>query len=150
MFQKSQCFDHQSIIKYQRKVTAFTGYRCNIFTPRTTFLWKIFYHRLFYLKKAKYQFCLRFFAFLKASAKCENFRLFREILLQSVSQKNAKFSPKEMRKCREKNSERWLDSSNSLYQTFIKVKEEKLLLSHKKTLNIELSEQRILQFCLRN
>ena len=41
---------------------------------------------------------------------------------------------------------RKLEKSNSLHQTFIKVKEEKLLIWYNKTTNVVLSEQRITQF----
>ena len=72
-----------------------------------------------------------------------------------LEKKNAKFSRKNKTKISrtdrnlkrycgrtDRNLNRYLEKSNSLHQTFIEVKEEKLLIWHNKTSNIEVSEQR--------
>ena len=85
------------------------------------------------------------------------FDLFRQILLQSVSRKNANNSQKIMQIQRKKMQkfceqmrkfcEKYRIFKNMCkIQTFIKVKEEKLFIWHNKTSNIELWEQRIPQF----
>ena len=81
-------------------------------------------------------------------------RDFHEIENEKISRKDAKISRKNYAKISWK---KWKLCKKTLkicekyiHQTFIKVKEEKLIIWHNKTSNIEVSEQRIPQVLLSN
>ena len=132
MFQKSQCFDHQTIIKYQIGKLQHLPATGVIFLHQELLFMEYFFTTDFFIfKKPNINFVYGFLHFLKLAQNAKISAFSAKFCFNLFRKKMRNFREKKCENFVKKNSERWLDSSNSLYQTFTKVKEEKLLLSHK-------------------